>query len=204
MPDFKVRPTVNGTDVVIKTDGFDPETFPGDHKVAADSSDGYPSTLIDKIIAGAGITVTYKNNPLLDYPQRKHLEISAQNPSGLYVPIEPLNVLDSTSSNWGTGVARNVGTYTFRPEDNSYAWPADAIALHMFMYSQWATASNSSILSLRRSSGGSNEAQVRALVASVGYGTNANIALGGSGYFYANIANANSMSSVLRVLGYYI
>lgn len=147
--------------------------------------------------------VTNLNADQLDGKHDTDFSLASHTHTGRYVPVTATGLTDSAANSWGGGAARNTGTYTFRPEDNSNIWPSTAVAVEVFLYSQWGSANNTYIVSLRRSSGGTNEAQVRALVASVGYSNNVAIGLDASGYFYAVVEGANTAATTMRILGYY-
>jgi len=118
-----------------------------------------------------------------------------------YVAVTPTNLVDSAAGTWG-GTAKNIGTYTFQPADNSTIWPADAEAVIVLVYAVWAGANNTYLLSLRRASGGANEVQLRAQVADIGAVTQGIVALDASGYFYAVVEGANTTGATIRIVGY--
>lgn len=130
----------------------------------------------------------------------------SKNPAMLeYVPrTTPLNLTDSAANFWNGTFSAAVGTYTFRPQDNSNAWPVTARAVILFINGQWGAASGSNAMSVRQSGGTINELQVRAYVASIGIVEQGivmlNIAAGG--YFEVIIAGATNTNGLVRFLGY--
>lgn len=119
-----------------------------------------------------------------------------------YIPVTPTDLVDSDGNTWASA-ARNTGTYTFRPSDNSSLWVPTARAVHLSVYAVWAAASVTSSLNVRRTSAAATQIQCRALVADIGSDINGNVSLDTSGYFYVVIVGANTGGCRLRLLGYY-
>lgn len=154
--------------------------------VTVEETDGAPSIAADKIVFGKSTVAD--------------LGSGDARVKGLFVNVSATDLTDSAGGGSGP---RNTGTYTFRPQDNSNLWPTDAVALMLFFHAVWATASSTSIASLRQTSGGTNGGQVRALVSGVAYSIHAVALLDGNGYFYLNVAGANANNVTLRIIGYW-
>ena len=122
-----------------------------------------------------------------------------------YVRVTPTHLWDSGPTNqWSGGYNANIGTYTFRPQDNSNLWPSNAKAVIILIGAMWAAAATSSTLSARISGGTANEIQVRAFAASVLIPAQGFVQVDGNGYFDIAVSGANATNSVCRLLGYFL
>jgi hypothetical protein len=122
---------------------------------------------------------------------------------GLYQAVPVTDLKDSAGNTW-SGAGRNTGTYMFRPGDNSNIWPTTATAVTILIGGNWTTSNNNYQMNARRSSGGTNESQIRALVASLMVTLQVIQAVDANDYFYINISGANMNASVVRIVGYFI
>jgi hypothetical protein len=131
--------------------------------------------------------------------------LSGQPGLQVYFPVTPTNLWDSGVTNyWSGGFSAAVGTYTFKPEDNSDLWPSNARGAIIMFGGSWAAAANTSTMSARISGGSTNEAQVRAYAASILVPTQGIVRLDGSGYFDIIVAGATASNSFCRMVGYFL
>lgn len=121
----------------------------------------------------------------------------------IYVPVTPTNMIDSSNNTWDFSYSASTGTYTFL-NDSYNSWPSQAKALVVLFGGMWASASNSSTMSVRESGGSVNSAQIRAGSADIFQMQQAIIPCDSDGDIEIIVAGATSTASGCRLIGYFI
>lgn len=123
----------------------------------------------------------------------------------IFVPITAEHLYDNqgTPELWDFANTVTAATFDFDANGNGNDWPANAKALLVMFGCQWASASNSNTLSIRKEGSSVNEAQIRAVAADTLITEQAMVQCDSSGDFEVVLAG-NATNCGMRLLGYYI
>ena len=101
------------------------------------------------------------------------------------------------------GSAKNVGTYSFYPNDFNSSIPNNIVAMLFTVSAKWASASDGSTLNVSASDAVDNCLLVRGMVANFFNDNTGVVPLGTDGKIYVKVSGANTTSVVLNSWGYF-